>query len=199
MHTGRMELLDAADQSYLAQNPRFNPRTKQIFAALNYGRRPHGSSITYGHSHMVLQSGLKQRAFYYPTDTFDVYTAKLGASVQTPFARLGTIYGKSAINRYKAGARFREAVLAACYDGKAMQDVGWAEHLLEAHLFGEVRFREHVSHMVISYHDFAQPSLSFVDDDDGGPVAPDLRVWRVIVQNARDFAERHGIKLYQMD
>lgn len=52
---------------------------------------------------------------------------------------------------------------------------------------------------VDSYHDFAQPSLNFVDDDDGGPVAPDLRVWRVIVQNARDFAERHGIKLYQMD
>jgi hypothetical protein len=48
----------------------FNPHSKQAFAALNYGRRPHGSSTYYGESHLVLKPVLKEKCIYFGGDTF---------------------------------------------------------------------------------------------------------------------------------
>ena len=62
--------VDPTKQEYEASNPSFDPKTKQVFAALNYGRRPHGSSTRYGYSSLVLDDGLKGDAIYYAGDTF---------------------------------------------------------------------------------------------------------------------------------
>ncbi|HVU44911.1 MAG TPA: hypothetical protein VHD85_02230 [Terracidiphilus sp.] len=41
-------LVDAREGEFESTNPYFNPKSKQVFAALNYGRRPHGASTYYG-------------------------------------------------------------------------------------------------------------------------------------------------------
>ena len=64
--------VDAKDCEFVASNPYFNPKSKQVFAALNYGCRPHGSTVTYGHSYMVLNPKFKTNAIYFGGDTFGV-------------------------------------------------------------------------------------------------------------------------------
>ncbi len=54
--------------------------------------------------------------------------------------------------------------------------------LIEAHHFGELKFREHADYMVISPEGLADRSL-----------------WPTIVKNARKFAEKQGIRIYQTD
>ena len=46
-------------------NQRFKPKAKEVFAALNYARRLHGSNTTYGFSYLVLNPEFKRRALYY--------------------------------------------------------------------------------------------------------------------------------------
>ncbi len=66
----KVPMLRAAEEDAVTTtNKNFKPKAKQVFAALNYGRRPHGSSTTYGYSHLILNPSLKQDAFYYPEDT----------------------------------------------------------------------------------------------------------------------------------
>lgn len=67
-------------------NPYFNPKRKQIFAALNYGRRPHGSSLQYGNCHLVLNPGLKVNAPYCGADTF--FLNQQDTSAQMPYQML---------------------------------------------------------------------------------------------------------------
>src|SRR5882672_980007 len=61
---------------YTASNAQFDPRTRQVFAALNYGRRPHGACIDYGHSYLVLSDKFKRDALYFGGDTFGVFEGK---------------------------------------------------------------------------------------------------------------------------
>lgn len=56
--------VDARNEELEASNPYFNPWSKQIFAALNYGRRPHGATVTYGRSYLVLNLKFKTNAIY---------------------------------------------------------------------------------------------------------------------------------------
>src|SRR5262249_41409697 len=46
-------------REYTASNPHFNPKTKQVFAAVNYGRIRRGAATEYGYSFFVLDPGLK--------------------------------------------------------------------------------------------------------------------------------------------
>ena len=82
-----------------ASNPYFNPRSKQVFAALNYGRRPHGATVTYGHSYMVLNPKFKINAIYFAGDTFCNTSAGSGVNVsaddQVSYDLLGAIYAKA--------------------------------------------------------------------------------------------------------
>lgn len=179
--------------SWTAGNKQFNPDTKQIFLALNYGRRPHGSATNYGWSYFVGKKELKPRCLYYSRDTFHTGTllnpANVGvpllnhnvdaATLQIGFGHLGAIIGHD-------GSHIRRDIFSSCYEGQTLKDVtvsgAHADYLLEAHHFGEMKFGEHVDHMVISPRGIADPSL-----------------WKQIVANATTFTKRNGIRLFQTD
>ena len=96
--------------AWLAGNSHFNPDTKQVFLALNYGRRPHGSSINYGYSYFVTKSELAPKCFYYAQDTF--MRAKNGVDagvIQVPYNNLGAILEANGDNE------LREAIFTSCY------------------------------------------------------------------------------------
>jgi hypothetical protein len=119
-------------------NPHFNPKTKQVFAALNYGRRPHGSSIFYGTSHFVLSPKLKVNALYYPGDTFFVQDA----SSQLAYHVIGAIvaYAKQDL---------LDPIIQSCYFGTRLENTTKAALLVEAHLFAELRFTGNIDAMVL--------------------------------------------------
>ncbi len=194
MHTGGVT--GDRNVGFQAVNPRFDPRSKQLFAALNYGRRPHGSNIGYGSSHFVLKDQMKARALYYPTDTFVVNQQKAGVTVQVPYQNLGAIYGKLVRHQDADGSRgkalkgvanLKRQLVESCVHGRRLVDTSDPFELVEAHIFGEINFREHVDHMVISRSDFTSathnPSTS----------------WDQIVANARAFTSKNGIKLHMTD
>lgn len=58
------------DYTFKYSENKSKPDFKQVYAALNYKRRTHGANCTYGMSHIVLASGFKPKAFYFPLDTF---------------------------------------------------------------------------------------------------------------------------------
>ena len=119
-------------------NPRFNPKTKQVFAALNYGHRPHGSNFTYGSSHMVLSDKFKVNALYYAGDTF----MHSDASKQVAFGMLGALVAW-------AGEPLLENMIQSCYFRARLPDTNSAALLIEAHLFTEVSFTGNVQEMVL--------------------------------------------------
>ena len=55
----------------------------QVFAALNYGRRMHGSNTTYGKSCFELDHGFKQEAIFFAMDTFTAVYAGMGMPAKT--------------------------------------------------------------------------------------------------------------------
>ncbi len=61
-------------EEYVANNPLFNPKAKPIFAGLNYGRHPRGSTTTFGFSHLILRDEMKLNALYYMGDIFYVHS-----------------------------------------------------------------------------------------------------------------------------
>jgi len=122
-------------------NKKFNPKTKQVFAALNYGRRPQGAITMYGNDHLVLNDSFKTDALYYPHDTYDL-AARLDQQVS--FDMLGVIYLKSK-------AIMRQQLLPTCINNMRLTDNSSnCDLLLEAHLFTDVRFRGGVEEMVVS-------------------------------------------------
>jgi hypothetical protein len=64
MTPGLVQKLPGTDE-YVGENPHFNPRSKQVFAALNYGRRPHGASTAYGYSRLVLEPKLMTNMIFF--------------------------------------------------------------------------------------------------------------------------------------
>jgi hypothetical protein len=127
-----------------SQNPHFNPKTKQIFAALNYGRRPHGSCGFYGSSYMVLHPRFKVNAIYFPSDTF--LLEKKGATVQVGYSMLGAILDY-------ADTMMREDIIRSCYFGQSLNDTEDANLLLEGHIFSALPFAGNLE----SIHVAAQP------------------------------------------
>ena len=160
--------------TYEAGNSLFNPKTKQIFAALNYGRRRHGSTHFYGWSHFVLKPQLKTNAIYYPCDTFFI---SCGAESQTTYQELGSIY----LQASKTGC-FLDRDLDACFfngtKGTRLPDCDSGFNLIEAHIFEKVTF-----------HDALELHLSAKDwfGLDGFDSAP-------IQRNAKAFCEKWKIK-----
>lgn len=121
---------------YESPNVRFDPRTKQVFAALNYGRRPHGSSIQYGWSYLVLKDHLKVDAVYFPGDTF--YLS--GADMQVSYQTLGAVF-------LKASPIMREEIVKSCFDGVRLPDTDNGMYLMEAHVFQAVKFASDVAEL----------------------------------------------------
>ncbi|HRI72373.1 MAG TPA: hypothetical protein PK156_49400 [Polyangium sp.] len=167
-------------KTFTSGNQKFDPKAKQVFAALNYGRRPHGAAAGYGHSYFVLKPELKVRALYYPNDTFGLKDSRTAS--QTSFAQIATIYSKT---QYNGGEEYaencRKTLLDACYHGRPLPDTSPSGNmLLEAHIFGEVKFSE----SVVSVNLAKNPEKKVTDAQ-----------WEVIVGNAKAFAKRHHLKL----
>jgi hypothetical protein len=198
MDTGALNDVRKSPQdlaAWTARNKYFNPDTKQVFLALNYGRRPHGSSTNYGFSYFVAKGDLKERCLYYSRDTFHsgtivtpenptpVINHNVDASLQVPYSTLGAIIGN---DDFEKSRHIRPDIFASCYEGRMLGDITvattHADYLLEAHHFGELSFRQHVEYMVIS-----PTGLS------------DLKLWPQIVANANKFTRRNGIRLFQTD
>lgn len=188
MNTGDLVPVNPDDVSegYLASNIRFNPKTKQVFAALNYGRREHGSTTFYGHSFLILKSHLKHQAQYYPLDTFLSYEGGARADAQFPYQRLAAMIGAFDHNEWLAHSKsmLLEEIMQSCYHGRVRDDSAAMTDLVEAHIFSEVTFRDHVEALVLS------PTTAKAEYK----AIP----FSTIVANAKTFANKHGIKLYQV-
>ena len=123
---------------YESPNVKFDPKTKQVFAALNYGRRPHGSSTEYGQSYFILSDKFKVDAIYFPEDTF--YAS--GATIQVSYNTLGAIF-------LKAKPGMRQEIISSCFDGVRLPDTSLGAELMEAHIFQPVLFAGGLSTMVL--------------------------------------------------
>jgi len=109
------------EAEYVSSNPNFNPKSKQVFAALDYGRRPHGSSTKYGRSFMVLSEKFKTNAIYFAGDTFFASdeamkmtkglpagtVARVSADHQVSFGLLAALYAF-------AGPKLRLELVTSC-------------------------------------------------------------------------------------
>lgn len=188
MDTGKLISVQAPGQrlgEFVAGNRYFNPNTKQIFLALNYGRRPFGSAINYGYSHFVIKSKLKSKCLYYAQDTF-IHGKKTpkGKKIRVDAANIQFAYDNLGALLYANGdAHLQEAIFDSCYSGQILKDpisTVCSKYLVEAHHFGELSFRNDVEYMVISPRGIS-----------------DLSLWPAVVQNAHDFCSRNNIKLYQ--
>jgi hypothetical protein len=167
---------------YTASNAQFDPRTRQVFAALNYGRRPHGACIDYGHSYLVLSDKFKRDALYFGGDTFGIFEGKsVTADDQISYDLLGAIY-------LKANASMRNDLQMSCITDGTLKDTGDKDLLLEAHLFEAVKFSGGASGLCISAKDGIKGA--------NGMKRPlTAAEWQTIQTNARAFATRHGIRL----
>lgn len=123
---------------YESPNIKFDPKTKQVFAALNYGRRPHGSSTEYGSSYFILSEKFKVDAIYFPEDTF--YAS--GATLQVSYNTLGAIF-------LKAKPQMRQVIISSCFDNVRLPDTSDGSLLMEAHIFQPLLFAGGLSAMVL--------------------------------------------------
>ena len=123
---------------YESGNRRFDPKTKQVFSAVNYGRRPHGASTAYGMSYFILSNKLKVDAIYFPEDTFYA----VGASLQVSYQELGGLY-------LKAKPQMRREIVQSCFDNLSLPDTDDGGLLMEAHIFQPVRFADGLSAVVL--------------------------------------------------
>jgi hypothetical protein len=189
MDTGAMTPIHKAGElpAFLAGNKHFNPDTKQVFLALNYGRRAYGSAINYGYSHFVAKGSLRAKCIYYAQDTFKYAKAtpkgkriRVDAdAIQYTYDNLGALFYA------KGDPHLQEAIFQSCYEGRTLPDpiaTVCSSYLVEAHHFGDLAFDKHVEHMVISPKDCADRSL-----------------WPTIVANATKFCRRNGVRLFQTD
>ncbi|MDE3186356.1 MAG: hypothetical protein KGM96_02380 [Acidobacteriota bacterium] len=124
------------DKGYHSPNKYFNPHSKQVFSAVNYGRRPNGSSTYYGNSYLLLNPKLKVDALYYSGDTFQVASADAQVSYKT----LGAIFLKSTDH-------MRKLLIDSCFDNMRLPNTAHASELLEAPIFQEVRFATEVAEL----------------------------------------------------
>jgi hypothetical protein len=170
MSPGPLVRRDSRD-GYIASNDQFDPRTKQVFAALNYGRRVHGSTTRYGFSHFVLDDKFKADALYYAGDTFYAEMYRNSAEHQLSYALLGLIYDK-------ANNHLRQDLVRSCLDNASLLSTGDEAKLLEAHLFGSVKFHGNIKTVYISGRDCNTPDL-----------------FQTVQTNARKFAQKHGAKI----
>jgi hypothetical protein len=177
----------AGNTEYVANNPHFNPKARQQFAALNYGRRPHGGIQGYGRSHFVLRDSLKNGAIYYIGDTFSVADSNSRVTYGMLFAV--AIYASDAL---------LDDVLNSCYRQISLPDTDFSNLLVEAHIFEQIAFAKDVKEMRISEVG--------INSETGGLLlsgALDLaaltKLRQTIHDNARKFAVRNGIKLVWMD
>jgi hypothetical protein len=157
-------------------NKHFKPKAKQVFAALNYGRRPHGSTTTYGFSYLVLNPRLKENALYYPADTFIL--GGVGTRAQATFNTIGALL-------QFAGRTLQRDLWSSCHDHHRLGDPDPSDLnlLVEAHLFKQIKLAEDIQDLVLSR---TQKSgrTPWSDQD-----------WTTIIANATKWCRRNSVRL----
>jgi hypothetical protein len=179
----------------LAGNRHFDPRTKQVFAALDYGRRPHGAAIGYGYSFLELNARLKTNAIYFAGDTFFGTKAAGRATTaehQLSFDLLAVLYLHAKKNPHTA-AYLPQALRDSCINDATLQDVppgtsAAAALLVEAHIFEPVRFAGGVDTVYLS--------RKSIEKDVG---TYDAAQWATLVANCDKFAARNGCRRVLLD
>lgn len=188
MHTGDLAAVNPNDEKagFRTTNARFNPRTKEVFAGLNFARREHGATFYYGYSFFILKPELKPQALYTPFDSFVTFDDGARADqVQFQYTHLASMLGAFSGNaRIRGGGPLTTSIMNTCYHGRAHKDSCDPHTLIEAHIFNEVTFRNHVHAVVLS------PKTT--------PRSDNTVPFSTIVANAKKFAAKHGIKLYQV-
>ena len=139
-YDGYMVETAPGSSTYLSKNAKFNPRAKQLFAAVNYGNRAHGSNTYYGGDHFVLNPARKVDAIYFAGDTFGIESAYEQVTYQT----LGAIF-----LRCVEGGKYalKGDLISSCLDGMILSDTSFPDFLIEAHLFKEIRFAGDIAEM----------------------------------------------------
>jgi hypothetical protein len=163
-------------------NATFNPHAKQVFAALNYGKRPHGSSIQYGMSYLILSKEMKESALYFPEDTFYFATGahKEGPDDDRSVADLQTTYENLGNIIQWARPSMQDYLFLSCYEGHVIpDDTTQALDLLEAHIFSDVRIDRDVISAVLCRE----------------PTVTDARVWETIKRNAYEWGSRNKVRI----
>lgn len=140
MKTGNLEKKQDTEGKtyYKVENWQFNPKSRQIFAALNYGRRPHGSNVSYGRSQLVLDRALKNNAIYYMGDTFGSLTYQNRFTYDTLYAAFLSDNEDVIVD-----------LIGATFYVQALKDTLDPGRLLEAHIFQGVTFSKDVDHLII--------------------------------------------------
>jgi hypothetical protein len=162
------------DSGYTTKNSDFKPKARQVFAALNYGGRLHGSCTYYGHSHIVLNPELKTDAFFYPSDTF--YIAHKGASTQASLNTIGALTEHMSMS-------MMDLIWRSCYQNLLLPDTDSGDELVEAHIFRKLKVAEDVQMMVLSrQRKSSEQPWSNAE-------------WTHIVGNARKWCQRNSVRL----
>ena len=168
------KLVGDGANGYDTTNRKFKPKAKQVFAALNFGRRPHGSSTTYGFSHLVLRPSLKENAFYYPADTF--FITKAATNSQAAFNIIGAVIEH-------APHDMEDALWKSCVLGQTLADTNSVYELMEAHIFKTVKMDKDVKALVLSrQNQSSDPAYSDVE-------------WKTIQDNALWWCARNKVKM----
>jgi hypothetical protein len=200
MNPGKMSLAPGhqrsaatKDQLYFPTNPQFNPKTKQIFAALNYGKRPHGSTLQYGNSFFILSNSFKTNALYFAGDTFNCLTpdAKGGfaENKQSMLSARGQLsYDTIAALILYANQYLRAEIIKSCLYPNTLKDTSMADDIVEAHLFEAVKMQGGVVAAWISGKDVSSYELK-----------QDPTLWQRIRTNAQEFGRRTGVRVHFWD
>lgn len=140
MKTGNLEKkADKEGKTYFTvENGQFNPKSRQVFASLNYGRRPHGSNTFYGRSQLVLNRSLKNNAIYYMGDTFGDLSHQDRFTYDTLYAAFLSQNEDVMVD-----------LIASTHYVRMLEDTIDPGRLLEAHIFHGVTFSNDVSHLII--------------------------------------------------
>lgn len=170
------------NNTYETTNSKFNPFAKQVFAALNYGQRPHGASTAYGKSYLVLRSEMKRECLYFGQDTFTVLSApakKYLADTKRDRAGSQATYDTLGHVLIWTNDTMRESVYTSCYQGHTLADSSKPATLLEAHIFSDVRMNRDVEEVVL-----AQEEGTSADD------------WDRIQTHCYNWARRNNVRVY---
>ena len=93
----------------------FNPYAKQVFAALNYGRRVNDSSVFYGYRFFVFKSSVKEKAIYFAGDTFRCgFAASDPTKQQATYNKLDLAFG------YSDAMPLCKEIWDSCYPGQTL-------------------------------------------------------------------------------
>jgi hypothetical protein len=168
------KLVGDGKAGFATTNAHFKPKAREVFAALNYGRRLHGANTTYGFSYLVLNPSLKQRALYYPSDTF--FLASQGVSSQCSYDTIGSVL-------QGAHPDLLTALWKSCHAREVLPDTAKGALMIEAHIFQKLKIAEDVQALVLSRtRNSTRPQ--FAENE-----------WRDIVANASAWCTRNAVRL----